>query len=83
MFGKKNKKSDGVAIAGDYLQRIEQTVKDYKSIKDYQNDTKKMAKDGWYVKMQTNRHDTGVGVLFGVKHEVIVVTYERVVRSKK
>jgi hypothetical protein len=79
MFGKKQK---GVSIAGDPFVKIERCVRDYKGVSNFQKDVKKMAKDGWYVKSQITKHDTGVGILLGVKHEIILVTYERVVKKR-
>jgi hypothetical protein len=79
MFGKKKEK--GVAVAGDYHNKIEQKIVHYKAIRQFEKDVKQMAKQGWYVKAQTNKHDTGIGFVLGVKHDVIIVTYERIVRG--
>lgn len=78
MFGSKKKES-GVSVAGDHFSKVEQNIRSYDSVKQFQKDAQKMAKEGWYVKSQIAKHDTSVGFILGVKHEKLVVTYERVV----
>lgn len=66
MFGQKNKK-------------IEQKIKEYPSVKEFQKDQKKLAKDGWYVKAQSTKHEKK-GFFRRTTQEIILVTFEREVK---
>ncbi len=76
MFGRKKKEAKKQNQEQPML-KIEQMIKEYSTVNDFQKGQKRLAKEGWYIKAQSTKHDTGMGVFFGIKHDIILVTFER------